>query len=358
MKTYCKNLVITEQMVDRAIGEWLSGTAGKKNGWRIDAEHHGRDALVKNITSEIRGRCLHFKPIMRHERREPTNGKLRIICVESVKQQVCDYLAVDCLEKLLHAKIGYYQVGASRGKGGIFAKDAIRKWVHQGGYFIKSDIHKCYPSIKHDLVMRLLKKYVRSGDVLYLAESLLKTHGDGLDIGSYFSLKMSCLVISEAYHYIEGLTKERRGAQKSLIEHQIWNMDDCLFVSHDKRDLKMAVRRLEKYMHDELGLTLKPWKVSMISESEPIDMCGFRIFPDKVKLRRRLFIAGTRSFARFERSRTVRRARRCCSYWGYFKHSNMEDVRKARGIDRTQAKARHCISNYDKMGVTKNDQKC
>lgn len=349
MKSYCKKLVITESMVDQAVGEWLTGTAGRKNGWRIDTEYHGRAALVKTITEEIYNRNLSFKPIARHTRHEPTNGKVRIICVESVKQQVCDYLAVDCLKPLLDAKIGYYQVGAMPGKGGIFAKNAIRKWVRQGGHFVKSDVRKCYPSIKHRLVMRILRKYIRSEDVLYLAETLLETYGEGLDIGSYFSLKMSCLVISEAYHYIEGLTKVRRGKQKSLIEHQIWNMDDCLFISHDKRDLKIAVRKLEKFMLDELGLTIKPWKVSVISASEPIDMCGFRIFPDKIKLRRRLFLSGTRSFARFERSKTIRRARRCCSYWGYFLHSSTEDCRKNRGIDKIQSKARRCVATFDKM---------
>ncbi len=348
MKTYCKRLTITPDRIDAAVGAWLLGRAGKKNDWRIKAEYGSRENLVSEIKIEIRERRLIFAPIKRHPRHEPTNGKLRIICVESIKQQICDYLAVQCLEDFLNAKTGFYQIGSSKGKGGLFAKKTIEKWITEGGYYVKSDVKQCYPSIKPARVKKILRKYIKSADVLYLCETLLDTYEDGLDIGSYFSLKISCLVLSFAYHHIEAAGKLRRGKWKSGITHQIWNMDDCLFMSRDKRDLKRAVRDLQQYMEKELGLTLKPWKICKVSDGEPINMCGYRVYTGKTRLRRRLFICQARAYRRFEKHRTTRRARRCCSYWGYLLSANAEQYRAARGVDRTQGDACRKISRSEK----------
>lgn len=156
MKTYCKRLTITPDRIDAAVGAWLLGRAGKKNGWRIKAEYGSRENLVSEIEIEIRERRLKFAPIKRHPRHEPTNGKLRIICVESIKQQICDYLAVQCLEDFLNAKTGFYQIGSSKGKGGLFAKKTIEKWITEGGYYVKSDVKQCYPSIKPARVKKIL----------------------------------------------------------------------------------------------------------------------------------------------------------------------------------------------------------
>lgn len=348
MRSYCKGLRIGRAEVLSAYRMWESKQAGKKNSWRVVREYGGADALVDEIASEIAARSLSFPPVARRERHEPTNGKLRVICVESCKQQVCDYLAVECMAPLLDARIGYYQVGSVDGKGQVFAMAALRRWAHGGGYFVKSDVVKCYPSIKPDLVMRVLRRYVRSPDVLYLCGALLATYGDGLDIGSYFSLKMSQLVLSFAYHHVEGLAKVRRGRSVSLVEHQLWNMDDMVLMSHDKRDLKRAVRSMEAYMTGELGLAIKPWKVCDLDAGEGIDMCGYVVRRDRVTVRKRLFIRGSRAFRRFDRRRTPRMARRCCSYWGWIKHSDSERFRQRRGIDREQAIARRIVSQSDR----------
>lgn len=344
LRSYCKGLRVGRELVAEAYDTWSCGDAGRKNRWRVWREHGGPDGLVTEIADEIAGRSLSFSPVHRYPRHEPTNGKLRIICVESVKQQVCDYLAVLCLRPLLDAKIGYYQCGSTDGKGCVFVRDALRRWAHEATrrtvYYVKSDVRRCYPSISHELVMGILRRYVRSPDVLYLCEALLGTYGDGLDIGSYFSLKMSQLVLSFAYHKAEGMRKVRRGRGMALVAHQIWNMDDCLFMGYDKRGLKSAVRRLEAYMRDSLGLTLKPWQVCRVSEDEPIDMCGFRVTPTRVTLRKRLFISAFRAHRRYERCRTQRMAARCCAYWGWYLHSDSEAHRHRRGIDRISGSAR------------------
>lgn len=344
MKSYCKELRINEALVVSAYESWLDSKAGKKNAWRVPQEHGSASALIAEIVREVETRSLTFRPIKRYRHREPTNGKLRIIGVESVKQQVCDYVAVAAMSRLLDAKVGFWQVSSVPGKGQLMAAHAVRRWSQDGGYYVHMDVRKCYPSIKADVVMMLLRRYVRSPDVLYIAESLLATYGGGLEIGSYFSLRMAQLVLSFGYHEVESMRKVRRGASVPLITHQLWYADDIYLFSPDKRNLRSAARQLQRLLHKKFGLTVKPWKISRVSNEEPVDVVGYTVRKNRTTLRGSLFLRACRSLRRYRRSPTLKRARRATSYGGWFKHADCADVWRDNGFNKVFKKARAQIS--------------
>lgn len=343
LKTYCKGLRIDEALISRAYESWLDAQAGKKNAWRVVDEHGSAEALMAEIESEVAARSLTFRPIKRYRHREPTNGKLRIIGVESVKQQVCDYVAIEALSGLLRAKAGFWQVSSVRGKGQLMAANAVRRWVQEGGYFVHLDVRKCYPSIRPDVAMRILRRYVRSPDVLYLCGALLATYGGGLEIGSYFSLRMAQLVLSFGYHDVEGMGKLRRGAWRPLVSHQLWYADDIYLFSQDKRDLRSAARQLQRLLLKDFGLYVKPWKVCRLGDQEPVDVVGFTVRPRRTTLRPTLFLRACRSFRKYRRCPTPSRARRVCSYWGWFQNTDSLGVVTGNGFDKTFKQARRRV---------------
>lgn len=323
MKSYCKGLKIDRAFVEQAYMSWLYSQAGKKNAWRIKGEHGDVEHLIAEITREISTRTLTFVPIKYEERTEGVNQKVRHIGIESVKEQVVEHVVILAIKDLFNAKIGHYQCAGIRGRGQLMASKAIRKWIVKapGSYFVKADIRKCYESTPHEVVMEFYRKYVKSDDVLYCIESILGTFKHGLNLGGFFSLITMTLLLSKAYHYLEGLGKQKRGKHVGLIAHQIWFMDDILLIGNRKADVKSAARKLECYLARELGLTLKQWKVSRVG-IEPIDMVGFVHRPGKTTIRARVFIHARRSFKRFAKSPSLKQARRVSSYWGYFKHTD------------------------------------
>ena len=135
LKSYCKGLVITRGDVAAAYEKWRRALAGHKNAWRVEAEHGSADALIDELAREISQRSLTLRPIHRYERVEPTNGKRRIIGVESVKQQVLDYAVIGALEPFLSAKIGYWQVAGVPGKGQASCRRA--PWTAARGQVLK-----------------------------------------------------------------------------------------------------------------------------------------------------------------------------------------------------------------------------
>lgn len=348
MRSYCKGLVMDRAHIARAYELWEKAKAGHKNAWRVPKEHGSADALIDELAREIDGRCLTLRPIKRYEHKEPTNGKIRIIGVESVKQQVLDYAIVLAIEPLLMSKVGYWQAAGVKGKGQKACKYAMRKWVQEDGYHVKLDIKQCYPSISHKVVRQIMAKYVKSTDVLYCVDAILDTYGDGLEIGSYFSLQMANLVVSFGYHYLEGLGKWRRGKWVPLITHQLWHMDDGLILARDKRNLKMAVRSLVRFMHDTFGLSFKPWKVALTGEIEPLDMGGFVVREGRCTLRAPIFKRAKRAFARFGRRHTLRLAYRVVSYWGWLTSTDSDGFILGNGLNRLVRIARAIVSRAGK----------
>lgn len=350
MKSYCKGLKVTREMVAQAYQDWLAGQSGHKNGWRVEREHGSANELIDEIHREIRNRTLSFRPIRRYVHHEPTNGKVRVIGVESVKQQVCDYVAVDALRPLLDARLGFYQCAGVPGKGQRLCRTALRKWSREGGYFVKVDVRQCYPSCSPEVVLRVLRKYVKSQDVLYVCERLMSTYDRGMEIGSYFSLCALNLVLSFAYHHVEGLGKVRRGRWRPLVSHQIWHMDDCLLMGRDKRDLRRAARSMERFLRDELGLALKPWKVCRVSATERPDMGGWVAADGRCTLRGGTFVRGRRAYRRFRHGPSLPGARRVCSYWGWFRHADLERLARAAQLHRGARMASSMVGRYERLG--------
>ena len=358
MKSYCKGLRIDGALISRAYESWLEAPAGKKNAWRVSDEHGSAEALMAEIEGEIATRTLALRPIKRYRHREPTNGKLRIIGVESVKQQLCDYVAIEALGGLLRAKVGFWQVSSVKGKGQLMAARAVSRWVQEGGYYVHLDVRKCYPSIKADVVMRTLRRYVRSPDVLYLCEALMATYGGGLEIGSYFSLRMAQLVLSFGYHAVEGMGKRRRGAWRTLVSHQLWYADDVYLFGQDKRDLRCAARQLQGLLLKDFGLHVKAWKVCRVSDQEPVDVVGFTVRSNRVTLRPTLFLRACRAFRKCRRRPTPALSRRVCSYWGWFKNTDSLGVVARNGFDTVFRQARRRVGAAERAANAHKDKVC
>lgn len=358
MKSFCKGLVMDRAHIARAYDVWRESKAGRKNAWRVLREYGSADALIDELAREIDGRCLTLRPIRYYQRVEPTNGKVRDIGIECVKQQVLEYAVLLAVWPLFNAKRGHWQVAGVEGKGQKACKLALRKWVHETKYHNKSDVYHCYYEVLHKPVNELIEKHVRSTDVLYCHYVIMRSFdpdgtGKGILIGSRYSLELMNFILSYGYHYIETLHKVRRGKRVPLVRHQIWHMDDVLLLGNDKRDLKKAMRLLDKYLQESFGLRLKPWKVSVTGKVEVLDMGGFRVRKERCTLRAKLFNRAKRAFARFKRRRTLRLAQRACSYWGWLRSADCDRFildnkintvfRNARALVSRAGKAKQCI---------------
>lgn len=67
------------------------------------------ERAAEDLAREIKERDVHFPEIHYSMRYDGNSGKLREIGVESIKQQIYNYVAVNALKELFERKIGKYQ---------------------------------------------------------------------------------------------------------------------------------------------------------------------------------------------------------------------------------------------------------
>lgn len=355
MKSYCKHIDITDcDFCLFAVREFLRGKRNRHDVSELLIRYGGEEGLASFIAANIRDRTVSVAPIQYFNRIEPISGKHRVIGRESALHQCYDYVAVFGLMELFDAKIGHYQTASLPGKGQIFAKKAIEKWIRerQARYFVKLDIRKYYPSMSQEVLRSMLAKDVRNDALLYLTFYLLDQFPQGINIGSFLSQYLANYYASKAYHFAqERLRKERKSKRtgevtsRRLIDHCLFYMDDILLMGHDKSDLKMAVRMLSRYMSKALRVELKPWKICVV-DKEPIDMVGYVFYSYKTTIRPGIFVRAMRAFRKAGKTERIslRLAYRCISYYGYFKHSDSRQVIEKYHIDRIVRECRDVVS--------------
>ena len=308
------------------------------------------EIIISDLQEESRQGNISFPPIWYREKIDGSSGKVRRIGIQNIKHQLYDYIAVEALSPIFR-RVGEFQYASIKGRGTTKGKEKISRWLKNGKvrYFAKLDIRKCFESIDIGILMEFLEKHIKNDPLLGLTKKLLRSFEKGLSIGSYLSQYLCNLYMSILYHYImEKLYKTRRGKRINLICHCMIYMDDILMIGSRKRDVEIAVKKVIKKAAG-IGLTIKNnWQVRSVDEV-PIDMMGFKIYRAHTEIRGRIFLRARRSFRMARKQLTLRRAKKCLSYFGYLKHTNSKKIQRKLKVKETLKFCKGVIKNEGKI---------
>lgn len=389
MKSYCKGVNITDyDFVKKHVYNYLKGTDGRPAKWRrgdyqkflaeickekksevkaavilkdIEKLDHYVDVVTREIIRQINNDRLDLRPIFYFERQDPLNGKIRKICHESPLQQVMDFVAVQALMPLFNAKISKYQCASIPKRGQVYAKKAIERWIRRDKdsiYYKKIDVVKCYQSIKRETVMDLLKRDIhKNPKLLRFVELLLMTYRNGaLEIGTYISAWLCNYALSYAYRCADEQCFYRRDKRIKSIKHILFYMDDMLFIGSNRKELKMAVNKIIKYLKVSYNLDVHDTEISEVKK-KPIDMVGYVIAYKYTKIRKKIFLRARRQLIRatnwlkHHKFLNLKRSYSVISYYGNFIHSDSEMIRRKLKIYHIIAMAKQTVSHYARKGI-------
>lgn len=388
MKRKCRNVDITDKdFVVRAINDCMSHKSTKKMSRqdisRIFDQYKTVDAIADLLIREIRSRHINVRQIHYEERVDRSNGKLRIIAIEDIKQQFYDYIAYNALQEL-DSYIGHYQIACREGMGPLFGAKVVQQWIREKDVrdAIVADIRKCYPSITHDNMMAWLHIHVANDALVWLIGELLKLSEEGrptvslvmrlqedpdlmaqyeavkngLPIGSYLSIKLCALYIADIYHRCEGAYfSERRGKRRNIFIHAMINLDDIYLFGSNASGMHRAMRDLIQFAASK-GLTIKSdWRLISLNHNDPdahVDVLGYRVYRDRITMRPRNYRKLRHSIRAFRVHPTVGHARSLMARHGMFiLHTNARRFCNKYNVYQTARKARKVISRYDKSKV-------
>lgn len=329
------------------------------------------ELLIDDIRIELFDKDLKFVPIWYKDKTDKSSRKIRHIGVQNVKQQIYDYIAVEGLKDMFK-RIGDHQYASIKGRGQVKGAKRINRWMRNKDIRCigKADIKKCFPSIKHENMMKFLRKYIKNEDLIWLIETLISTFEDGLSIGSYLSQYLCNLYMPQLYHEISErmykVRKKRDGTiqRTNLVKHVLIYMDDIFICGTNKKDLHKAMKMIIRFAKETLNLKIKKnWIIATckyedkMNDHDFIDMMGFRIYRWHITIRKRVFKRIRRCYLRVYRKWKTHKmictelARRCLSYYGSLKNTNSFMVMRKYKVTEVMAICKEVIRNYDKSKI-------
>ncbi|CAM3235490.1 reverse transcriptase domain-containing protein [Megasphaera elsdenii] len=272
--------------------------------------------------------------------------KRRLIMALPSRDRVVQWAIYRQLNPILDRRYLSTSYGCRIGGGAHRAVAKLKEYLRlQTGtaYILKMDVSKYFYRIDHDVLMGILERIVKDRGLLWLLHEIIYSDHDfgiatddydftgerlssvGMPIGNLSSQMFANLYLNEADQYAKRILK---------CKYYIRYMDDVIVVSNDRARLWEVWRAMDDFMRERLRLKLNA-KTCIRSEVQGVDFCGYRIWRDHIRLRKKSALKMKhrlrwlkRAYARGEVDiQTV--AASLTSYFGLLSHCDSYELRKS-----------------------------
>lgn len=313
MKVY-KNLfekICTKQTFWEA---YINATAGKHWYKEVkEIEAYGVDKYLDELLQEVKEKrykvsdYINFKLWSGH--------KWRDISKLPMKDRIVQHAIMIYLEPIFRENFIIDTYSSIKGRGIHLALKRVKRALREEHYEyqLSMDIKKCYPSLDQNILKAKLREKFKDPDLIWLLDTIIDSHPQGVPIGNYTSQYFNNFYFSELDHWI----KEVKG-----IKAYFRYCDNIKILGHSKEELHALFKEIRQKIHD-LNVNIKEdWQISPIAD-RGVDFVGYIIRHDYVKLRKctkKNFIHKVEKMNLDDL--TEKNINILGSYWGIIKHGD------------------------------------
>lgn len=205
--------------------------------------------------------------------------------------------------------------------------ETIKKYDGKNLYCLKMDITKFYPSMKHHIIKKQIRRKIKDNDLLWLLDDIIDST-EGNPIGNYTSQYFANL-------YLSGFMHKANEEWKVDCEEYA---DDIIFFHESKEFLHNLFRnKIKPYIEDELELGIKEnWQIFPISinrfdrSGRAIDYVGYQFYRNQKLIRKSIKQNFCKEIAKLKNKNIgIKEYKQRISPWlGWAKHSNSKHLLK------------------------------
>lgn len=322
------------------IDERLYDEAGLEEDFRKTAKGKRKKPQVQRVKQDLKK----HKKILATQLRENTFTKTKhareVINEASCKktrevqkpsylyEQPAHHAIIRALMPVLMRGMYDLSCGSIPNRGPHYGKRHIKKWIQNDTvnykYVLKFDIRHFFDSVPHRRLKKALKKKIKDKVILKKVFAIIDSCEKGLPIGYYSSQWFGNFYLTPLDHYIK---------EELHAVHMIRYMDDVVIFGRNKKELHKMRRDIDKYLTEELGLTMKgDWQVFRFDytakdgtrKGRPLDYMGFKFYRDKITVRKRILGRAKKKVNRIKQKGKVtwKDAASLLSRMGYIKHTD------------------------------------
>ena len=346
---------------------------GKANSYGVQAHDRNREANIQALHEALLTKTFRTSQYDVFTIHEP---KERIIYrLPYYPDRIVHHAIMNVLEDIWVRTFTHNTFSCVKGRGiegcAQYVTKIIRKYNGRPLYCLKIDIRKFYPSIKHRVLMRIVRRKIKDKDLLWLLDEIIcsvrevktplstprerplgkrylsmskqphkkaaynvdekdKTESEGLPIGNYLSQYLANLVLCYFMHKINEVLK------LDSAEYA----DDIIFLADNKETLRDALNKfIRPYIEEELELKLKDnWQIFPIAENRAdrhgraLDFVGYKFYRRQKFIRKSIKQNFCRAAARLNKRKrplTAAEYKQAVAPWlGWAKHSNSKHLLK------------------------------
>lgn len=212
--------------------------------------------------------------------------KKRDIYALPFRDRVAQHMINSKIEPIIEKRFYYHSYACRKDKGmhkaADYAQECIRNLSFEGREVlaIKGDIKQYFKNIDHRILKGILICIFKDRKLLALLYYIIDSYGEdgrGLPVGNLLSQLFANLVLNELDDYVKN---------ELQVKYYIRYMDDFVIIHNDREYLKDILQKIEEFLGEQLKLTLNP-KTRIINTKNGLDFCGYRIYKDYRKIRKR-----------------------------------------------------------------------
>ncbi|KGO89754.1 RNA-directed DNA polymerase [Flavobacterium suncheonense] len=179
-------------------------------------------------------------------------------------------------------------------------------------YCLKLDITKFYPTVDHEILKSQLRRKFKDRDLLWLLDEIIDS-AEGLPIGNYLSQYFANFYLTGFDHWIK---------ETMRVKNYFRYADDIVILSVSKEELHALLNSIERYLKDNLNLSIKGNFQVFPVEARGIDFVGYVHYHTHTLMRKSI----KKNFVRAVKKR--RKKETIAAYWGWAKHCNSKHLIK------------------------------
>lgn len=227
---------------------------------------------------------------------EIVEPKRRMISATPYRDRVVHHALYNIINPIFE-KSFIYDSYANRVRFGTHkALKRFTKFARSSRYVLQCDIKKYFPSIDHEILKGLIRHKIKCPDTLWLFDKIIDGSNEqepifehfpednlltplerrrGLPIGNLRSQFAANVYLNGLDHFIK---------EELKVKKYVRYMDDFALLGNDREFLADARIAVEEYL-TQLRLKIHPVKSQLFETKQGVNFLGFRIFPEKIRVR-------------------------------------------------------------------------
>ena len=254
--------------------------------YRLEQELFGLHTELKNLTYQPGG----------YRTFRISDPKPRLISAAPYRDRVVHHALCNVIVPLLDRTLIGHTYANRSGYGTHRALTQFTGWARRYRYCLQCDIKKYFPSIDHEILKGLIRQQIKCPETLWLIETIIDASNEqipvieyfpgdelitpvlrrrGLPIGNLTSQFFANLYLSPFDHFAKRQLK---------LSKYLRYVDDFAAFSDNRAVLAEARIAMEENLAS-LRLKMHPIKSQLFETRYGANFAGFRILPDRIRVR-------------------------------------------------------------------------